>query len=257
MGGFAFETPAAVGDGQGMPDSRLALGKREIKMLIDEISNPRLFSHRGVSTIAADSNATGHSAASREDPHPTETTGSTDAITPVQTPLPGIPQSPADDHWDPASFLDVPTGDILDKSKSDWLGKALVCVQAVWFCAQCATRIAQGLPITLLKLNTFGPSVCAVVIYLVWWYKPADVERPTIWVIQGTKQKALWSALNLNRTVREVCPPSNTLWDARRYFKGEDRIPADRRYMYGRVRLDTSGQQALEKRSVPDHSPFS
>ncbi|KAL9024592.1 MAG: hypothetical protein Q9196_006405 [Gyalolechia fulgens] len=68
---------------------------------------------------------------------------------------------------------------ILDKSKADGLKKTLVCAQATWFCVQCVTRLAQSLPVSLLELNTFAHALCTLVIYILWWKKPLDVEEPT------------------------------------------------------------------------------
>ncbi|KAK3353859.1 hypothetical protein B0T25DRAFT_454831 [Lasiosphaeria hispida] len=80
-----------------------------------------------------------------------------------------------DDLGHPAMFPDGQSSatanesdNILDKSKSDWLAKLFVCIQAFWFCTQCVSRISEGLPITLLELNTFGHSVCVLLIYVIW-----------------------------------------------------------------------------------------
>ncbi|KAK3497360.1 uncharacterized protein B0T23DRAFT_426481 [Neurospora hispaniola] len=67
---------------------------------------------------------------------------------------------------------------IQDKSKGNTLAKALVCLQASWFCAQCFTRFAQGLAISLLELNTFGHAVCTLIIYSLWWSKPLSIDEP-------------------------------------------------------------------------------
>lgn len=32
----------------------------------------------------------------------------------------------------------------------------------------------------MLELNTFGHAVCALLIYLLWWEKPFDVDYPTM-----------------------------------------------------------------------------
>lgn len=74
---------------------------------------------------------------------------------------------------------------ISDKSKADGLKKFLVCVQAVWFCASCITRLANALPISLLELNAMGHAACALLIYAMWWQKPLDVNEPTL--IRGHK----------------------------------------------------------------------
>ena len=49
---------------------------------------------------------------------------------------------------------------------------------ATWFCIQCLCRLFQGLPISLLELNTFGHAACALLIYALWWHKPHDVSEP-------------------------------------------------------------------------------
>ncbi|KAM0805981.1 hypothetical protein BDR22DRAFT_194100 [Usnea florida] len=70
--------------------------------------------------------------------------------------------------------------EIKSKSKANGLAKALVCIQALWFIAQSLTRLAQRIPISLLELNTFGHAVCALLIYLLWWEKPFEVDYPTM-----------------------------------------------------------------------------
>ncbi len=67
----------------------------------------------------------------------------------------------------------------MDKSKADGLKKTIVCAQALWFCVQCFTRLAQALPVSLLEVNTFAHAVCTLLIYVLWWHKPLDVEEPT------------------------------------------------------------------------------
>ena len=68
--------------------------------------------------------------------------------------------------------------EINSRSRANWFAKILVCVQAVWFIAQCITRLAQKIPISLLELNTFGHAICALLIYYLWWEKPFEVESP-------------------------------------------------------------------------------
>ncbi|EON66247.1 hypothetical protein W97_05640 [Coniosporium apollinis CBS 100218] len=80
----------------------------------------------------------------------------------------------------PSLVPDISQAEIEDKSKGDGLAKTLVCVQVLWFCIQCITRLAQGLSVSLLELNTFGHALCAMLIYLLWWYKPLDVSEPTL-----------------------------------------------------------------------------
>ena len=40
--------------------------------------------------------------------------------------------------------------------------------------------VAQRIPISFLELNTFGRAVCVLLIYLLWWEKPFEVDYPTI-----------------------------------------------------------------------------
>jgi len=69
---------------------------------------------------------------------------------------------------------------VRDKSKADWLAKSVVCVQATWMVTQVVGRLIQGLPVSLLEINTCGHVICALVLYLFWWDKPLDVQDPTI-----------------------------------------------------------------------------
>ncbi|KAL8642370.1 MAG: hypothetical protein Q9228_000923 [Teloschistes exilis] len=71
-------------------------------------------------------------------------------------------------------------GEIWDKSKANGLAKTIVCIQAAWFCTQCIARLGQGMPISLLELNTFAHAVCALLVYILWWNKPLDVHEPTV-----------------------------------------------------------------------------
>jgi hypothetical protein len=80
----------------------------------------------------------------------------------------------------------ISESEIRDKSNANGLGKALVCIQAFWFCVQCVTRLCQGLEISLLELNTFAHAICALLMYLLWWHKPLDIEEPTL--IQGVEK---------------------------------------------------------------------
>lgn len=72
--------------------------------------------------------------------------------------------------------LEVDT--IMDKSKDDVWSKTLVCIQVVWGLAQLIGRVASGLPVTQLEINTLAHVGCALVFYAIWWYKPKDVYQP-------------------------------------------------------------------------------
>ncbi|KAM7195825.1 hypothetical protein V8F33_006474, partial [Rhypophila sp. PSN 637] len=79
---------------------------------------------------------------------------------------------------EPELIPDISEADIRDKSEANGLAKALICFQATWFYVQCIVRMAQGMALTLLELNTFAHAICTVLIYVFWWHKPLDVEEP-------------------------------------------------------------------------------
>ena len=85
---------------------------------------------------------------------------------------------------------------IKDRSKADNLAKLIVCLQALWFCVQCMTRVTQRKAISLLELNTFAHAFCALLIYALWWHKPKDVEEPTL--LQGEKEWEMCAFLCMN-----------------------------------------------------------
>ena len=86
--------------------------------------------------------------------------------------------------------------EIKDKSKADHIVKTIASVQAAWFCCQFLTRIAQRLPVTLLELNTFAHSLCALLIYTFWWDKPLDVDEPIL--ISTTQDEQLCAAATMH-----------------------------------------------------------
>lgn len=132
----------------------------------------------------------------------------------------------------PGLIPDIAEKDIKDKSKADSLAKFIVCLQALWFCVQCITRVSQQKAISLLELNTFAHAFCALLIYALWWNKPQDIEEPTL--LQGQKEWEMCAFLCMNSETKpgrntrtevqggpefgtRVCPPMVIQWapDAR------------------------------------------
>lgn len=75
--------------------------------------------------------------------------------------------------------LELPTEEeIQDRSKSDWLAKTVVIVQTLGFVTQCIARTIQGLPMTELEILTLAYTTLSFGIYIAWWNKPRNVERP-------------------------------------------------------------------------------
>ncbi len=108
--------------------------------------------------------------------------------------------------------------EIWDKSKANALAKTIVCIQATWFCAQCIVRIAQQMPISLLELHTFAHAICALLVYVLWWSKPLDVQEPTIIDVSQSDTARNVCALAWSGPqapvphLRRVSPMDNRLW---------------------------------------------
>jgi hypothetical protein len=80
-------------------------------------------------------------------------------------------------------FVQMPTiteADIEDRSKGDVISKCVAILQLVWFIIQLIARYAQGLPVTLLEIDTLGVAALACIAYGFWWKKPKDIGRPYI-----------------------------------------------------------------------------
>ena len=76
------------------------------------------------------------------------------------------------------SFIIPTKAEIEDKGKSDWLAKSLVLLQTSWFVMQCIARAIEHLPVTHLEIVTLAYSAMNFVIYIFWWNKPVNVNRP-------------------------------------------------------------------------------
>ena len=76
------------------------------------------------------------------------------------------------------SFMMLTEAEIKDKGKSDWLAKSLVLLQTLWFIIQCIACGIKHLPVTHLKIVTLAYAAMNFVIYVFWWNKPLNVNRP-------------------------------------------------------------------------------
>ena len=68
--------------------------------------------------------------------------------------------------------------EIKDKGKSDWLAKVLVLLQTSWFVMQSIARAVEHLPVTHLEVVTLAYAAMNFMIYIFWWNKPLNVNRP-------------------------------------------------------------------------------
>ena len=76
------------------------------------------------------------------------------------------------------SFIMPTEVEIKDRGKSDWLAKSLVLLQTSWFVMQCIARAIEHLPVTHLEIVTLAYAAMNFVIYIFWWNKPLNVNRP-------------------------------------------------------------------------------
>ena len=75
-------------------------------------------------------------------------------------------------------FPTVTVEEIEDRSKADGFSKTIALGQTLWFVAQCISRRAQYLDLTLIELLTLSLAVLNGLIYYLWWNKPLDVRCP-------------------------------------------------------------------------------
>ena len=75
-------------------------------------------------------------------------------------------------------FPTLTVEEIEDRSKSDGFSKMIALGQTSWFVAQCISRRAQYLDLTLIELLTLSLAVLNGLMYYLWWYKPLDVRCP-------------------------------------------------------------------------------
>ena len=76
--------------------------------------------------------------------------------------------------------------------------------------------VAQPIPIALLELNTFGHAVCALIIYMIWWEKPFEVDYPTMIFSQD-----LWDVCALKSMIEGKSAISE-VWDSLFTMEMED-----------------------------------
>ncbi|EMD31004.1 hypothetical protein CERSUDRAFT_100800 [Gelatoporia subvermispora B] len=65
---------------------------------------------------------------------------------------------------------------IRKNSKADTFSKLIAILQALWFMLQCIERYLRHLPLSNLKLGTFGYVIITLMLYMAWARKPRGVE---------------------------------------------------------------------------------
>ncbi|KAF7369967.1 hypothetical protein MSAN_00626500 [Mycena sanguinolenta] len=79
-----------------------------------------------------------------------------------------------------AAIKKISEKDITDKSKGDALSKGVALLQGLWFILQTLARVHQRLAITQLEVATLAFAVVNIFIWLLWWNKPLDVQKPIV-----------------------------------------------------------------------------
>jgi len=75
--------------------------------------------------------------------------------------------------------IEMPTKEeIQDRSKKDYVAKAITIIQTMWFAIQAAHRVSQGLIVTELEVTTLAHVVLNILIYWCWWNKPLNIRFP-------------------------------------------------------------------------------
>lgn len=72
----------------------------------------------------------------------------------------------------------IKTADIDDKNKSDALVKVLAVMQVAWMVIQLCARVYYHHPFAPLELGTVAFSATAIILYIVEWDKPKDINTP-------------------------------------------------------------------------------
>lgn len=108
-------------------------------------------------------------------------------------------------------FLPMPDDSIHDKSKADYLAKALVFFQVFFLVVQVSARKAQALPISLLEIHALVRVVCAAGMYVAWFGKPLDIKDPTDISHNVRGNSAVETGLRWQKTIAEILVQSRFL----------------------------------------------
>jgi len=83
------------------------------------------------------------------------------------------------------TFPTTTDAEIQDRSKGDFLSKAIAIIHTTWFLVQCIARGMQGLAITELELVTLALASLNGITYFFWWDKPLSAQEPVTLYFRG------------------------------------------------------------------------
>ena len=99
---------------------------------------------------------------------------------------------------------DISIEAIQDKSKVSWFEKLVASCQITWFLAQLVARAVSQLSTSPLEYFTLAYVVCALAMYVAWWHKPYDLQKPFM--------VSLRSPLPYKYVVYETAHTKVTVW---------------------------------------------
>jgi hypothetical protein len=76
------------------------------------------------------------------------------------------------ERWTRDTMLQVSEEEIMDKSKTDYLSKAVAVVQIAQLLLSIIVRRARNLAVSQLEVLTLAFAVCGILTYAAYWYKP-------------------------------------------------------------------------------------
>jgi len=97
----------------------------------------------------------------------------------------------------PHLITNVPEKTILGLAQSDSISKTLMYVQLGWFCVNCASRLFQHLPLSLLEVSTAAHALCTLLTFVVWSSKPLNIPEPI--VLRGKEAWEVYALLKCSR----------------------------------------------------------
>ncbi|KUJ08033.1 uncharacterized protein LY89DRAFT_742328 [Mollisia scopiformis] len=103
-----------------------------------------------------------------------------DPVTNGRPTFPLTTHSISDGNLSLLEHITLDKADIEDKSKADWLVKTFAILQIGWLFIEVIARRASKLPLTQLEIATTAFTVTAIFTYAANWWKPKDVNSPTI-----------------------------------------------------------------------------
>ncbi|TFK62271.1 hypothetical protein BDN72DRAFT_964657 [Pluteus cervinus] len=105
-----------------------------------------------------------------------------------------------DGRLDIEELQSITKEDMRDKSRANWLSKALVALQTIWLLCECIARLQQKLPLLELELVSLGLAILNVFICILWWSKPLSVDRPIFLHVRSLSNTTTPSGPALDRT---------------------------------------------------------